>query len=145
MATANCMVCGRQIKDPISIKRGMGPICYARYMAELDKKEQEEEKQLELLPFDDDIICRRTLNGPQFNIPQRFVKHSPSGMEWGYGGSGPADFALNILALFVGLEKAEELYQEFKSRFVATLPFEGGVIKKTDIINWLKEKGIEGR
>ena len=31
------------------------------------------------------------------NVPHLVVHHSPTGYEWGYGGSGPADLALNIL------------------------------------------------
>lgn len=62
------------------------------------------------LPFDPvtrDIVCRRdgerrsgryTLH---FNISQQVVHHSPCGFEWGYQGSGPADYALNILHLFL--------------------------------------------
>lgn len=30
------------------------------------------------------------------NVPHLVAHHSPSGFEWGYGGSGPADLALNI-------------------------------------------------
>lgn len=30
------------------------------------------------------------------------ILHSPTGLEWGYGGSGPADCALSILADFLG-------------------------------------------
>ncbi len=30
------------------------------------------------------------------------VHHSPSGLSWGYGGSGPADTALSILANALG-------------------------------------------
>lgn len=30
------------------------------------------------------------------------VVHSPSGLEWGYGGSGPSDLALSILTDFLG-------------------------------------------
>ncbi|MDI6872650.1 MAG: hypothetical protein QME79_15120, partial [Bacillota bacterium] len=71
------------------------------------------------------------------------VLHSPTGMEWGYGGSGPADFALNILALFVSREKAMALHQEFKWAFVARLPEQGGTIRRADILAWLLEHGEE--
>ncbi|HHY45862.1 MAG TPA: hypothetical protein GX506_01005 [Firmicutes bacterium] len=106
---------------------------------------EEEEQSLPLLPFDGDIVCRRDSSGePQFNIPQRIKHHSPTGMEWGYGGSGPADFALNILALFVDEETAFKLHQSFKWHFVAPLPETGGIIKRADIIAWLNAHGIEG-
>ncbi len=36
------------------------------------------------------------------------IYHSPSGFEWGYGGSGPADLALSILAHY------------FKERYLTT-------------------------
>lgn len=40
--------------------------------------------------------------------------HSPTGFEWGYGGSGPAQTALAILADLIGDEKALGYYQDFK-------------------------------
>jgi hypothetical protein len=32
------------------------------------------------------------------------VRHSPTGFEWGYGGSGPADLALSIVCDVLGLQ-----------------------------------------
>jgi hypothetical protein len=43
------------------------------------------------MTFTEDIICERKEEGVFVNIPQTIVDHSPSGFEWGYGGSGPAD------------------------------------------------------
>src|SRR6266436_5928682 len=40
--------------------------------------------------------------------------HSPDGFEWGYGGSGPADLALNILGLFVAPPEAWRWHQHYK-------------------------------
>lgn len=37
-------------------------------------------------------------------IVRQVVYHSPTGIEWGYGGSGPADMALTILSHFYGIE-----------------------------------------
>lgn len=37
-------------------------------------------------------------------LRHRIVYHSPTGFEWGYAGSGPADLALNILADASGWE-----------------------------------------
>lgn len=54
------------------------------------------------------------------NRPLRHqVRHNPTGFEWGYGGSGPADLALSILWNFLGKEPSRILYMDFKSRFVA--------------------------
>ena len=97
-----------------------------------------DDNQMPLLPFDGDIVCKRTAQGTQFNIEQAIKYHSPTGMEWGYHGSGPADFALNILAMFTDKKTAMRLHQEFKRIFVATLPREGGRIKKQDILDFIQ-------
>jgi len=46
--------------------------------------------------------------------------HSPTGFEWGYGGSGPAQLALALLCDVFGDEKALDLYQDFKFEVVAS-------------------------
>jgi hypothetical protein len=53
-----------------------------------------------------------------------FVRHSPSGFEWGYGGSGPADLARSILAHHLGGDVAPppRIYQFFKFAAVTALP-----------------------
>jgi hypothetical protein len=49
--------------------------------------------------------------------------HSPDGFAWGYGGSGPAQLALALLAYELGDdEKALEWYQAFKWEVVARFP-----------------------
>ena len=46
--------------------------------------------------------------------------HSPTGFEWGYGGSGPAQLALALLVDAVGdPELAQTHYQEFKRAVVS--------------------------
>jgi len=92
--------------------------------------------------WNEDIVCFRDGEGAHTNIPRRITRHSPDGFEWGYGGSGPADFALNILSIFIGQEDAERYYQEFKFEIIAALPHEGGVIKQETILMWLKERGV---
>ena len=57
------------------------------------------------------------------------ANHSPDGGEWGYGGSGPAQLALALLAdAFGGSRAGDQLalafYQDFKWRVVAGLPQE---------------------
>jgi hypothetical protein len=48
--------------------------------------------------------------------------HSPTGFEWGYGGSGPAQLALALLADAAGDDEvALKYYQEFKRLVVAHL------------------------
>ena len=49
--------------------------------------------------------------------------HSPTGFEWGYGGSGPAQLALALLAdALDDEEKAIHLHQAFKWEVVGKLP-----------------------
>ncbi len=52
-----------------------------------------------------------------------YVRHSPSGFAWGYGGSGPAEAARCILADALGsLPKADKCYQAFKAQLLAGIP-----------------------
>jgi hypothetical protein len=93
--------------------------------------------------FQVEIILRRVKGYATANVPHAIVLHS-TGFEWGYGGSGPADLALNILYAVTGnKELAMRHYQQFKWDFIAKVPTEGGVIKREDIINWLRQRGCE--
>ena len=50
------------------------------------------------------------------------AKHSPTGFEWGYSGSGPAQLALALLCdALVDDERAIALYQRFKFAWVCSL------------------------
>jgi hypothetical protein len=50
------------------------------------------------------------------------MNHSPSGFEWGYGGSGPAQLALALLLDYTGDEAfALDHYQAFKTEVVSQL------------------------
>ncbi|MGE5584440.1 MAG: DUF6166 domain-containing protein [Bacillota bacterium] len=93
-------------------------------------------------PFRGDIVCKRMNGVATVNVPHRLVFHSPTGFEWGYGGSGPSDLALNILAAFVDDDTAYRLHQDFKWDVIAKLPREGGVIKRADTIAWLQAHGV---
>ena len=66
--------------------------------------------------------------------------HSPTGMEWSYGGSGPSDLARSILTDFAGIKVADMFYQEFKWDFIAKQPGKGFQISGQEILNWLKRK-----
>jgi hypothetical protein len=48
--------------------------------------------------------------------------HSPTGFEWGYGGSGPAQLALALLADATGNDRrAVKLHQRFKWKIIAPI------------------------
>lgn len=123
-------------REKLDRAQKMGNICFL-------KMDNEHEQGLDSIiltgNFQNDIICKRHPEGIYVNIPQVIVRHSPTGFEWGYGGSGPADFALNILAQYIGNERANTLYQRFKWEFIATLPDEGGVIRRADVLAWVAQ------
>lgn len=56
-------------------------------------------------------------------LPPRndLMNHSPDGFNWGYGGSGPAQLALAILAIELGDQDALRYYQEFKHSLIANI------------------------
>jgi len=65
--------------------------------------------------------------GHAYPLPWRLdlCNHSPTGLNWGYGGSGPAQCALAILADHLGDDQAAgRLYQGFKWAVVAGLPID---------------------
>jgi hypothetical protein len=100
------------------------------------------------------ITCWRAPDGTAISsVPQRHVHYAPMGFDWGFGGSGAADLALNVLALFLPLapeatgvalwdgstvgEAAWALHQEFKYDLIATLPRSGGHITAETIRTWI--------
>jgi hypothetical protein len=69
--------------------------------------------------------------------------HSPTGFEFGYGGSGPAQLALAILADCCGDELALAFHQAFKSAVIARIPGPGGSLTETfvrDVLAGLQAK-----
>lgn len=65
---------------------------------------------------------RRDVGGHAYLLPIRLDlwNHSPTGFEWGYGGSGPAQTALALLADALGDDGwAVRLHQEFKWAYVS--------------------------
>jgi hypothetical protein len=71
------------------------------------------------------------------------VRHSPTGMEFGYGGGGPSDLARSLMIHWFGDAVADLHYQDFKAQFVAALPTEGGVITKREATAWLQARELQ--
>ncbi len=62
-------------------------------------------------------------NGEPLDPRLDLWNHSPTGFEWGYGGAGPAQLALAILAAYLGDDRrAVALHQRFKWRLIAPQP-----------------------
>ena len=136
-----CRRCNRPLKREPGVSQGIGPVCARKEQAENQEKETAHNDLNVTNAYDGgDIVCKRNNGVKTTNVQQRIAYHSPDGFEWGYGGSGPAEFALNILAMFVDREKAFELHQDFKWKFIAPMPQEGGTIKKDDITAWIAEQ-----
>src|SRR3954471_11047708 len=100
------------------------------------------------------LTCWRAPDGTaRSSIPQRHVHYASTGFDWGFGGSGPADLALNVLACFLPLapeatgvvlrdgscvsEAAWALHEEFKYDLIATFPRSGGDITAKTISAWI--------
>jgi len=80
------------------------------------------------------VVC--TVNGGSASsrpLPLRLDlwNHSPTGFEFGYGGSGPAQLALAILADCCGDELALQYHQAFKWAVVARIPGPGASLTAT--------------
>lgn len=75
-----------------------------------------------------------TVDGLPLNPRWDLWNHSPSGFEWGYGGSGPAQLALALLADALSNDVTASLWhQEFKAAVVAGLPQHGWFLTDEDI------------
>jgi hypothetical protein len=124
------------------------------------------------------IVGRRGANGCSWTVdgepvelgPSLAVRnHSPTGFEWGYGGSGPAQSALAILLHILGTPErppgpeeewseedwanaqwpggdAERVYQEFKWKFIAPLPRDVTEVSfELDVREWVALQLAERR
>lgn len=116
-------------------------------------------------PFEKELTLKRKfVDGPAdlekvggvvTNVPHLVVHHSPDGFEFGYGGSGPADLALNICQLYLNMsgyqgqtvkcydgnawQLAFALHQELKRDIVAAVPRTGVSIPFSVIDAWFQE------
>lgn len=135
-----CGRCNRRLKDVTSMERGFGPVCWGKVVGANERnKDQGRLFNEPELPFRGDIILKRDAAGNVVtNVAHKIVQHSPNGFEWGYGGSGPSELALNILAMYTDRNTAEELHQIFKWDYITNIPHAGGTIKGYEIKKWLR-------
>jgi len=79
-------------------------------------------------------IVAVTVNGRVLNPRHDLWNHSPTGFEWGYGGSGPAQLALALLADHLrNDEAAVTFHQDFKFEVLAKLPYHGWTLTSEQI------------
>ena len=75
-----------------------------------------------------------TVDGRRLNPRLDLWNHSPTGFEWGYGGSGPAQLALALLADRLGDDRqAFDFHHRFKWAVVAEFPHRSWVLTSQDI------------
>lgn len=95
--------------------------------------------------------CHITRDGTEIEARLDLANHSPTGFEWGYGGSGPAQSALAILADCLD-HVAIMLHQDFKFELIAALgrpPSTGEEkddweMEEVDVLRWVVHKIVLG-
>ncbi len=153
-----CRICKRQLKNPVAILKGIGPVCERKEGWLVHSKKQGDGNNDVIIAYDGGGIfierlaengIKDTVSGCRTNVPLQNDTKSQSGYNFGYGGSGPACFAMNIcLQCFKHADQAYEYYQDFKWKFVAGHN-EGDEnrldIPRAAILSFMEERGIEKR
>lgn len=67
------------------------------------------------------------------------AEHSPTGLEWGYLGSGPHQLAIALLReVTEDVDYAREMAQHFKEQVVVSMPHFGWRMRETVIKTWVE-------
>jgi hypothetical protein len=96
-----------------------------------------------------DGACLVTVDGQPLASRLDIINHSPTGFDWGYGGSGPAQLALAILADAFAipddqyfLKRADalafELHHPFKLDVIAKLPRHHWTLTREFVLTWFR-------
>ena len=161
-----CSRCKRPLSNPKSVDAGMGPICRGHGGGMKDdvcKREQFADSPVvgddDWLELTEALVLQRDGDDNhavvRTNVPHLVAHHSPSGFEFGYAGSGPADLALNVCQWYlnhIGYQGEKSqcfdgncfslafiLHQDFKRTFIACAPHEGIVIPFQQIQYWFNQ------
>ena len=81
---------------------------------------------------------------PLVNARSPWSELPGNGFAWGYGGSGPTDLAMSILADSVDgdLLIPRSYHQSFKNDVIAQLPKDGFALTKQQVLGWLAAAGV---
>ena len=138
----------------------MGAICAAKALAERDKEDADYPYLDDCQFTDHGLVCKRIRETLATNLPI-LRHHSTTGYNCGYGGSGPADLALAVMACALPLGKGDDgvkifdqskvsslayqLHLAFKFDFIAPMAHQGGHIPIKQIRAWIKaqKSGME--
>ena len=103
------------------------------------------------IPLSQGVVVFRDAQGTVWtNVPHLCAHHSPTGFEFGYAGSGPADLALNVLEAVLRDRHHEgprmqcyngtcyqfvwNMHQVFKRLYIATIDQTLGGVVPRDVI-----------
>lgn len=91
-------------------------------------------------------VYRRTPGWPADRLDPRhdLRNHSPCGFEWGYGGSGPAQLALALLADAADDQTALNHYQRFKFKHIAGLTEGEWFMSSGEILDFVEREKRSG-
>lgn len=143
-----CRRCKRPLNDYESIRIGLGPKCRVLNPGGPAQTNDVLDQFLLEPPLRERLVlCRHAWGNENrgsiwTNVPHYAVQHSATGYEWGYGGSGPADLALNLAEAVIriaglnGMMKSRmwigeisglawDIHHDLKADFIAYVPFEG--------------------
>jgi Family of unknown function (DUF6166) len=102
--------------------------------------------------IDGQCSVRYLVDGDAHELPLHLeiANHSPTGFEWGYGGSGPAQLAIALIADSIsGIKRSVvlRLHQRFKWRVTAKLPRKGWRMTQLEVVvevgKLLAEDGVK--
>ena len=51
-----CVICGRELSNPVSIRRGMGPVCFAHQIEAVSRLAEEPVEDMDLFVLPDDSL-----------------------------------------------------------------------------------------
>lgn len=89
------------------------------------------------------VAVRKGPHGRAYPLNLRLgeVNHSPTGFEWGYSGSGPAQLAYAMLRYTSGARgTALHFYQLFKSEVICRLNRDAFILPVATVSKWLDAK-----
>lgn len=162
-AATRCQICGRDLTDPVSVKRGIGPDCIAklRREAELERAYREAMEAIgrPAIRLEPEVVysLRRGADRATVSRPHGFEPYklpltiedgsaypkSPDGHAYGYGGSGPSQLALDVLTDYLEEKPAPSIYQAFKRRFIETASGPEWTVSSSQIDAFLVELARE--
>lgn len=118
-----------RVWEDLTLHPGVFPIYYGFYT--LDKNDKKVSK----------VVVKHRPESPLVKLTHRVI-HSPTGMSWGYKGSGPSDLAASIMANYLGLrgsDPSSTLYHDFAHDFVSQFNQDGWWSITSDVIEeWIK-------